>query len=132
MENKLLIANSRGFSLIEILAVMVILGVMGSVGFHKFDVLSITAGKAAVREGVKELNTREKLTWVLVKLSNKGWISDAIVWKKMDIHLGSHYDWSPVANSDGGSLYFKSQNVKLNRKYSSSTSSGYWELDKNT
>ena len=69
--------NQAGFTLIELISVMVIISVMASVGVKKMDLIGDTATYRAMQEAVKELNIRESLTWTNIKLSSAGWIDDA-------------------------------------------------------
>ena len=78
------ILNQKGFTLIELIAVLLILSVLFSITIRKFDLLSDTASQSALLEGVKELNTRETLEWTKLKLSNSGWTSDADVFAEME------------------------------------------------
>jgi prepilin-type N-terminal cleavage/methylation domain-containing protein len=67
-----LIRNHKGFTLLELMSVLVILGVMTSVGVKKYDILSETADLTAIQAGVRELNTQEALVWIDMKLSDTG------------------------------------------------------------
>ena len=49
--------NQAGFTLIELISVMVIIGVMASVGVKKMDIISDTATDRVMLEAVKELNS---------------------------------------------------------------------------
>ena len=69
--------NQKGFTLIEIISVLIIMGVVASVSIEKFDLLSDTASQQALYMGIKELNIRESLTWTNIKLSAAGWADDA-------------------------------------------------------
>jgi prepilin-type N-terminal cleavage/methylation domain-containing protein len=55
--------NQNGFTLIELISVMVIMGVMGSVAVKKVDFITDTASTRALAIAVKELNVRESLVW---------------------------------------------------------------------
>ena len=46
--------NTKGFTLIELIAVMVILGVMASVAVKKYNFISDTASDRALQEVIKE------------------------------------------------------------------------------
>ena len=126
MEKTALIANRRGFTLIELMAVMVIMGVMVSVATKKFDILSDTASNTAIKAGVRELNTQESLVWIQMKLSETGWITDLDIYNAVDKNLGAGYSWNPDPNISGGTLHYKSQSVVLARNESKRNSVGSW------
>lgn len=117
----------KGFTLLELLSVMVIMSVMASVSVKKFDLLSDTASANALKAGLRELNTREALVWTQMKLSDTGWPNDAGVFDAIDKNLGTGYGWDPGPNTSGGTLHYKSQSVALSRTQSTRHSVGFWE-----
>ena len=66
--------GQAGFTLIEIMASLVIIGVIASVGIQKHEQISEAASQRALDYAFRELNSRELLTWALVKFSDQGWI----------------------------------------------------------
>ena len=121
--------NQKGFTLIELISVMIIMGVVASVSIKKFDVLSGTAGEKALDLGVKELNIRESLTWSNFKISSDGYTDVEALWflVEPDLHLGGKYHWNPGPHiSNGGTLHFNSNSIALNRQPSTTTSAGKW------
>ena len=120
------ISDQKGFTLIELISVLVILGVMASVVVKKFDVLSGTASQRAILEGVKELNGSETLVWTNIKLSDAGWTSDADVFTGIDKNLGGDYVWAVGPNTSSGTLSFNSESNVLIRKASTTSSWGRW------
>lgn len=122
--------NQKGFTLLELMSVLVIMGVMVSVAIKKFDLLSVTASTTAIKTGVRELNTRETLVWTRIKLSETGWSNDADVHNEVDKGLGTGYSWDPTPPpSTGGTLYYKSQSVILTRTESTMNSVGSWQAN---
>ena len=119
--------NSKGFTLIELIAVMVILGVMASVAVKKFDFISGTAGDRALQEVIKELNVRETIVWTKIKWSHSGWTDDAALFAKMDTDMGSNYVWTAGPDAAGGTVKFKSNSIALTRTPSTSISMGGWK-----
>ena len=119
--------NQHGFTLIELISAMVIIGVMASVGVKKMDLISDTATERAMLEAVKELNIRESLTWTNVKLSPAGWIDDAQLFAAVDTDLGSDYKWTASPNALGGTLSFRTTSIVLSRTASTTSSIGSWQ-----
>lgn len=119
--------NIKGFTLIEVMSVMVILGIMASVGIKKLDLLSSTATDSVLQDGLRELNTRETLVWTKIKLSDGGWTNDALVFAELDTNLGEEFQWVPEPKITGGTLRFKTKSVALIRSASSSLSVGRWD-----
>ena len=120
-------SNKNGFTLIEVMSVIVIMGVMLSVGIKKLDLLSETAADRVLEDVVRELNTRETLVWTKIKLSDSGWTNDADVFAQIDKDLGSEFDWTVEPNVTGGTLRFKSRPIVLNRIASTKASVGRWD-----
>ncbi len=118
--------NQKGFTLIELISIMIILGVLGSVVIQKFELLSDTAGARALTTGVKELNVRESMVWTNMKISSVGYTADEDVFAIVDKNLGAKYKWNPDPTIDGGTLHFENQSIGLTRAYSNSTSAARW------
>ena len=126
MRNKCFILTQKGFTLIELMAVMVIMGVMVSVAIKKFDLLSDNASIIAIEAGIQELKLRESVTWFKIKLSDTGYTNDVDVYNAIDKNLGQEYIWNPGPDISGGRLHFKSQSVDLNRAPSTPNSPASW------
>lgn len=126
MLNKLWLKNQHGFTLIEMISVMIIMGVVASVAIQKFDVLSDTAAEQALRVGVRELNIRESLSWSNLKISSVGWTNDNETFATVDTDLGTDYSWNPGPTVDGGTLHFRSKPKVLDRDHSTFASAGNW------
>jgi len=126
MKNKFWLRNQQGFTLIEMISMMIIMGVIASVAIQKFEGLSDTAAKQALSVGVRELNVRESLSWIDLKISSAGWTNDNDTFTAVDTNLGTDYKWNPGPTVDGGTLHFRSKPKVLDRDHSTFASAGNW------
>ena len=120
------ITNNKGFTLIELMAMLVILGVILSVAVKKYTNISTHAEKRAILAGITELNVRETLFWANHMIANGGYSGDDPVWILMDTDLGSGYQWTIGPTKLGGELSFGNQTETLNRAASTQLSAAHW------
>ena len=122
--------NQKGFTLLEMMAVLVIMGVMVSVAIKRLDLLSDTANLSAIKAGIRELNTRETMIWTRMKLTEAGWSNDNDVFTQVDKDLGAGYTWNPnPPDITGGTLFYKSKPAVLSRTESTMNSVGSWQKE---
>ena len=120
-------SDQKGFTLIEFISIMVIMGVLASVAVKRFDELSGGATDRVILDGVRELNARESLVWTDIKLSSANWSNDAEVFSRMDTDLGADFNWAAGPTAAGGILSFRNQSIALNRITSTTSSAGKWQ-----
>jgi prepilin-type N-terminal cleavage/methylation domain-containing protein len=125
--NENYLGSQSGFTLLEMMCVLVILGMVFSITIHRFNVLSDTAYQKALHSAIQELNIRETLIWYDFKISIDGWMGDDNVFKRLDTQLGGEYRWDPSAGKLGGSLHFGPSSADLVRTPSTSNKAGYWQ-----
>jgi prepilin-type N-terminal cleavage/methylation domain-containing protein len=118
--------NQKGFTLIEIMGVLVIIGVLAAVAIKKISDIGSTAEQRALDTGIIELNVRETLTWTNQKFAPGGYTIDDDIWSAMNTNLGAEYSWLAGLDASGGTLLFKSQSIVLNRTASTSVLPGKW------
>ncbi|MGD8992064.1 MAG: prepilin-type N-terminal cleavage/methylation domain-containing protein [Desulfobacterales bacterium] len=120
--------NQRGFTLIELVSVMIIMGVVASVSIQKFDIVSGSANESALTAGIKELNVRESLVWSNMKISIDGYSNDEDLWGLMQTDM-TGYGWGPgePTRLGGGTLSFKTASRSLTRQVSTNSSAARWQ-----
>ena len=121
-------SNQKGFTLIEVMAILVILGVMASVLAKKYVVIADTAALRGIHVGIAELNARETLTWANHLFALDGFQGDDLVWDDMDSDLGQSYDWTDGPNSAGGTLLFSGQTKLIHREKATVETAAMWHL----
>lgn len=119
--------NQEGFTLIELISIMIILGVLGSVAIRKYDNLTKTANMTALAAAVIELNVRESLIWANMKISGDGYTTDEDIFAALDKNLGAKLKWDPGPTVDGGTLHLESHSIRLNRTPSTRSAAGKWK-----
>jgi prepilin-type N-terminal cleavage/methylation domain-containing protein len=127
MKKRCSLRNQKGFTLIELISVMIIMGVMSSVAVKKVDFITDTASTRALATTVRELNIRESLVWSNMKISNDGFTTDEDVFAALDKNLGAKLKWNPGPAIDGGTLHLESQSIILNRIPSTTSAAGKWQ-----
>ena len=127
MEKRHSLGNQKGFTLIELISIMIILGVLGSVAIRKYDNLTKTATERVLAAAMKELNVRETLIWSNMKISSDGYTSDTDVYTALSVDIGSRVKWDPGPTIDGGTLHIESQSIVLNRTHSTNSAPGKWQ-----
>ena len=126
MKNFATYRRDSGFTLIEIMCVLVITSVISAVAFSKILQADEGAQQTGINQGVAEMNVRETVTWAVAKV-NTGVINDNLIWSLLDKKLGNEYSWDSGPNQTSSStLRFKETAVSVSRFVSTNTQPGKW------
>lgn len=122
------IAGQKGFTLLEIIAVLVILSVLAALAIPRYISIDEGARQRAIDAGVAELNGRESLNWSNAKITITGYVNDATLFPLISTTLGNDYEWmGGPPDQSGGILRFKeSIEVPLAREESTDLQPGHW------
>ena len=114
--------KKKGFTLIEVIAVLVLLGILAAVAVPKYVDMSASAKARAMDAAVSELNGREALVWGNASLASGGFTTDV----SASTDLGSDYAVTD-ATLTGADVSFQSgDKISLTRTAATATSPGVW------
>ncbi len=116
--------NQKGFTLVEILAVLVILGVIVGMAIVKFVSIDTNAERQGIKMAVVDLNGQETKVWTEGKFTSD-W-SDQEIFDKVDYQIKS-YTWITL-NCSGGELKFGETTAELIRNSSTTSQPARWAL----
>ena len=122
--------NAKGFTLVEIIAVLVVLSVLAALAIPRYVELEENAIKKGIDTVLSEINARENLTWADCKISTSGFVSDTKIFDRINYSLDPSYVWhSGDPSITGGTIKFKGQSFALSRWSSSTLKAAVWKLN---
>jgi len=121
------IDNQKGFTLIEIIAVLVVLGLLAASAVPRYVDLENNAKQKTINTLKAEINGREALTWANHKISASGFVSDEKIFGDLHFDFDPNYRWNPGdPKLSGGTLKFKGEFFTFSRTASTSLKSAVW------
>ena len=128
MKQLKLLRNQKGFTLVEIIAVLIMLSVLAAIAVPKYIDLEQHSKQKVFDGAIAELNGRESLVWANLKMSATGYQDDAQLILVLDYNLGTDFVWQPGHPAAvGGDLTFKGETVTLNRTASDTLKPATWK-----
>ena len=115
--------NQKGFSMIEMIAVLIIMGILAAFIIPRFISFDDNATAQMLSSAVDDLNQREKMAWSNQKIGSKSYSDeelDSLIQLRVELDLGDRIQWN------GNTLILGSVHVSLERLPATNVKPAVW------
>lgn len=116
--------NNRGFSLLEIMAVLVIMGVVFAFALPRFIRVNEAAEQKVISHAVANLTSTEKLTWTNFRLAGD-YKDDPDLFRAISYNV-EDCSWAVGPTETGGTIKCGTSEAVLNRTTSTRLKPAEW------
>ena len=119
--------QEHGFTFVEIVSVLVILGIFLTVALPDFFIFQEKVRNKMVDNAIKDLNKREYLIWAIHFESTSDHDDNVIFSLVNPENIGAKFNWTKGPSRTGGTIRFGPVLVGVRRTPSEPDSAGIWE-----
>jgi prepilin-type N-terminal cleavage/methylation domain-containing protein len=114
------IKNECGFTLVEIIAVLLLIAIIGAIAYSRYDALGPSAADRVAGMFISDMNMEALNGWTQSKFTAEGWVSDENILKH------ENYSNFPLHNNY---LTIKQYQIKVRRIPSEFDKPARWEKE---
>lgn len=126
-------SQKRGFTIVEIISVLVIVGILSAVALPDFFNIQDRIRRNMIDNVIKDLNYREYLIWATYFESKQDHDDGVVISLVNPENIGAKFTWLVGPNASGSStIKFGVIEVEVERTPSTPKETGFWEKTENT